>query len=104
MIGQKTLPHGKGRKQLLLAAFCMDQSSCTLSFHKKKFPVAQLQVIVSSLRCSFLTTAGDGMDEWSIEQVQDFVTAEFGSEIAQNFNPLIPEVFHMRLVLAYTYL
>ena len=32
-----------------------------------------------------LTTAGDGMDEWSIDQVHEFVTAEFGSKIVQNF-------------------
>ena len=89
MIGQKTLARGKGRMQLLLAAFCMAQSSCTLSFHRKK-NIASCSVVshclfVALFVRTLLTTAGDGMDKWSIEQVQDFVTAEFGSEIAQNF-------------------
>ena len=73
----------------------MIKAAALFLFTKKSCSVASDCLFVALFVRTFLTTAGDGMDEWSIEQVQDFVTAEFGSEIAQNFKG------ELRFTLAY---
>ena len=80
------------RKRQNAAAFSrlLHGSKQLHSFFSQKKNIASCSVashclFVALFVRTFLTTAGDGMDEWSIEQVQDFVTAEFGSEIVQNF-------------------
>ena len=77
----------KTQMQLLLTTFSMHQNSCTLSFTKKSCQLVTSFLLLAwrAVHSYVLTTAGDGMDEWSIDQVHEFVTAEFGSKIVQNF-------------------